>query len=101
MQNTQMYRCSILCSLSSSLFCNNKIISLLYELVNLMTLLTIVYRKIRGHAPVTEYELLKKHVHVCTLNETFVILKKKYLCTHCITYSLLRNKSFMLDEMTQ
>ena len=77
MQNTQMYRCSILCSLSSSLFCNNKIISLLYELVNLMTLLTIVYRKFRGHAPATEYELLKKHVHVCTLNETFVILKKE------------------------
>ena len=41
MQNTQMYRCSILCSLSSSLFCNNKIISLLYELVNLMTLLSV------------------------------------------------------------
>ena len=64
MQNTQMYRCSILCSLSSSLFCNNKIISLLYELVNLMTLLTIVYRKFRGHAPATKYELFKKHVHV-------------------------------------
>ena len=64
MQNTQMYRCSILCSLSSSLFCNNKIISLLYELVNSMTLLTIVYRKFRGHAPATEYELFKKHVDV-------------------------------------
>ena len=64
MQNTQMYRCSILCSLSSSLFCNNKIISLLYELVNLMTLLTIVCRKFRGRAPATEYELFKKHVHV-------------------------------------
>ena len=86
-----MYTCRIhrcidvvfyVCSLSSSLFCNNKIISLLYELVNLKfllfyTLLTIVYRKFRGHSPATEYELLKKHVHVCTLNETFVILKKE------------------------
>ena len=57
MQNTQMYR---------------------KKKIGFFTVLHFIdYRKVRGHAPATEYELLKKHVHVCTLNETFVILKKE------------------------